>query len=303
MSIFRYTLCLTAMFMAIACSAQETTKPVKFTKPQPVAAQKPAANYDAPDEAWRSVDPENLLLLDTDHGRIGVELYPEMAPKHVERIKSLARQKFYNGILFHRVIDGFMNQTGDPEGTGRGGSSLPDLTQEFKFRRDVDAVKVELFESGEELIGFMKSMPISTQPDEQADLTADFMVEAHGLHCPSVASMARANDVNSANSQFFLMRGTADFLDEQYTIWGVTVMGSDILTKIAVGEVSSNNGFKPDTLNKAQIAADLPTNYRPKVQVLKTSGPHFETFLNSLDKGDGTFPELCDIKIPTRVVK
>ena len=80
---------------------------------------------------WRQVDPENTLYIDTVHGRIVIELYPEIAPRHVERIKALTRAGFYDGLMFHRVIDDFMAQTGDPTATGQGGSSLPDLKAEF----------------------------------------------------------------------------------------------------------------------------------------------------------------------------
>lgn len=76
-------------------------------------------------------DPENTLYLDLKDGRVTIKLMPDIAPKHVERIKSLTREGFYDGIIFHRVIDGFMAQTGDPTGTGRGGSELPDLEAEF----------------------------------------------------------------------------------------------------------------------------------------------------------------------------
>ena len=85
---------------------------------------------------WRQVDPENTLYIDTVHGRIVIELYPEIAPRHVERIRTLTRLGFYDGLTFHRVVDDFMAQTGDPLGTGEGASSLPDLREEFMFRRD-----------------------------------------------------------------------------------------------------------------------------------------------------------------------
>jgi peptidylprolyl isomerase len=79
----------------------------------------------------KNIDLENTLYIDLKYGRVVIELLPKVAPKHVERIKSLTRQKFYDGIVFHRVIDGFMAQTGDPTGTGMGGSKLPDLRAEF----------------------------------------------------------------------------------------------------------------------------------------------------------------------------
>lgn len=85
-------------------------------------------------------DPENTLIMETTKGRVVIALRPDLAPKHVERIKTLARQGFYDGIAFHRVIDGFMAQTGCPEGTGTGGSDLPDLKAEFNAEPHVRGV-------------------------------------------------------------------------------------------------------------------------------------------------------------------
>jgi peptidylprolyl isomerase len=90
-----------------------------------------AAGNDARSQA---ADAENTLYIDLEHGRVVVALYPDAAPQHVERIKTLARDGFYDGVVFHRVIDGFMAQTGDPTGTGMGGSQHPDLPAEFSER-------------------------------------------------------------------------------------------------------------------------------------------------------------------------
>jgi peptidylprolyl isomerase len=88
-------------------------------------------NLGSAQELKRKPNLENILYIDLKYGRVVIELLPEIAPQHVERIKTLARQKFYDGVVFHRVIDGFMAQTGDPTGTGMGGSKLPDLKAEF----------------------------------------------------------------------------------------------------------------------------------------------------------------------------
>jgi len=85
-------------------------------------------------------DKENMLYLELKDGRVVIEIYPDKAPNHVKRIKELAREKFYDGIVFHRVIDGFMAQTGDPTGTGAGGSSKPDLRAEFNDVKHVEGV-------------------------------------------------------------------------------------------------------------------------------------------------------------------
>jgi cyclophilin family peptidyl-prolyl cis-trans isomerase len=128
-----------ALASATASAQEQAATPAPISTPAPAADTAPAAgvapaaprtydpiNYDA------SHDPENILLLDLSNGRrVAIRLMPSWAPNHVERIKTLTRQGFYDGVKFHRVIEGFMAQTGDPTGTGRGGSSLPDLKAEF----------------------------------------------------------------------------------------------------------------------------------------------------------------------------
>ena len=151
-------------------------------------------------------DPENTLFLDLDWGRVTIELRPDLAPGHVARIKELAREGFYDGIVFHRVIDGFMAQTGDPTGTGMGGSGKK--------------------------------------------LEAEFSREPH---LRGVCSMARAQDPNSADSQFFICFGDAGFLDGQYTVWGQVVDGMDNIDQIKRGEPVS----EPDSIITMRVAADV----------------------------------------------
>jgi peptidylprolyl isomerase len=151
-------------------------------------------------------DPENTLILDTSKGEVTIELRPDLAPGHVAHIKRLVREKFYDGILFHRVIEGFMAQTGCPKGTGTGGSKYPNLKAEFNAES----------------------------------------------HQRGVCSMARAQNPDSANSQFFIVFDDASFLDRQYTVWGKVIDGMDNVDKIARGEPPRN----PDRINAARIAAD-----------------------------------------------
>ena len=97
-----------------------------------------AASAQAPSEDWRPLDLDNTLVIETSKGRIVVEMSTLAAPAHVERMKTLARARFYDGIIFHRVISDFMAQTGDPQGTGQGGSEMPDLAAQFDFPRTLD---------------------------------------------------------------------------------------------------------------------------------------------------------------------
>ncbi|AGH50648.1 MULTISPECIES: peptidylprolyl isomerase [Sphingomonadales] len=152
-------------------------------------------------------DPENTLILSLDSGGdVVIQLRPDLAPGHVERIKELTREGFYDGVVFHRVIDGFMAQGGDPTGTGMGGSKKPDLKAEF-----------------------------SREP-----------------HVRGVASMARAQNPNSANSQFFICFDDATFLDGQYTVWGVVTEGMEYVDALPKGEPPRT----PGKILKAKIAAD-----------------------------------------------
>ena len=298
-----FALALSAALVGNACAAENSQAETVQTT---AVAAATAAGFTAPDEAWRTVDPENLMVIDTKFGDIAIELFPEIAPAHVTQIKTLTRQGFYNDVVFHRVIDGFMNQTGDgTNGDGTGDSSLPDINAEFTFRRGADMpftlVTAKQVGQSEIGVGFYKNLPIASQPTAQAIFTKDNKVDAFGLHCKGVTSMARTNDPNSANSQFFLMRGEADHLDTQYSIWGNTVLGYEYLEKPQVGTIGEVPGWIPDRMNKVEIAADMEDSERPTVQVLRTDHPAFGNWLKSQKKPDGTFPAICNLSVPTRL--
>ncbi len=132
----------------------------------------------------------DTLVMTLSTGPVMIRLRPDLAPNHVARITELAGEGFYDGIVFHRVIDGFMAQAGCPHGQGTGGSSKPNLKQEF-----------------------------SATP-----------------HARGVCSMARTSDPNSANSQFFICLDDANFLDNQYTVWGEVVDGMQNVDALPKGE-------------------------------------------------------------------
>jgi peptidylprolyl isomerase len=176
---------LLALLAALACAAPAVAQPL------------PAG-----------VDPQNAVVIDTNKGRIVMKLRPDLAPKHAERIKQLARDKYYDNVPFHRVIDGFMAQTGDGQNkNGTGGSKYPNLQAEFT------------------------STPFKR----------------------GVVGMARANDPNSANSQFFIMYGDGSFLNGKYTVIGEVVSGMDVVDKIKKGEPVVD----PDKMVRVQVGADM----------------------------------------------
>ena len=168
-------------------------------------------------------DPENTILMDTTKGKVVIELLPDLAPGHVSRIKELTREGAYDNVAFHRVIDGFMAQTGDvefgdmksgfdPDRVGTGGSKLPDVRAEFSKK-------------------------------------------AHFVR--GVVGMARAQDPDSANSQFFIMFAPAPSLDGDYTIVGTVESGMELVDAIKKGDEAQNGVVSdPDRMIKVRIAAD-----------------------------------------------
>jgi peptidylprolyl isomerase len=180
-----------AVVFAIMCAAQVTAQ-VTAQAAEPLPA---------------GLDPQNTLYLDTKYGRFVIKLYHETAPLHAERLKLLAREHFYDNVPFHRVIDGFMAQTGDGQyGNGTGGSAHPDLKAEF-----------------------------SKTPFKRG-----------------IVGMARTNNPNSANSQFFIMFADGDFLNGKYTVVGEVVRGMEAIDKLKKGEPPAD----PDRIIHMQVAAD-----------------------------------------------
>ena len=148
-------------------------------------------------------DDDRLVFTLSSGGDVVIKLRPDLAPGHVERLKTLTGNGFYDGVKFHRVIPGFMAQGGDPTGTGFDGSDLPNLKAEF-----------------------------SREP-----------------HVRGTCSMARSNDPNSANSQFFICFDDARFLDGQYTVWGEVESGMEHVDALPKGEPPAN----PGSIVKAEI--------------------------------------------------
>lgn len=263
--------------------------------PLPVQAQEASS--------WRTVPSERLLVIETSKGRVLVELFPDVAPAHVERVATLADQGFYDGHTFHRVIEGFMAQTGDPMGTGGGGSHLANVPAELNFRRGRDAGFVLVEGSGPGLRGVMRGLSITTQPDSQMMVTADFKVGAQGLFCPGVVGMARAGSLDSANSQFFLMTGREDELNGLYTPFGRIVDGLDVVKTLKAGPQSDNGrvGDNPDTLVRVRTAASLPEAERPTVQVLNDGSPEAAQLIAEARSARGANFNICDVQLPSRV--
>jgi peptidylprolyl isomerase len=259
----------------------------------------PAAAAAAPGPAdWRTPDPNDVLVIDTNKGRILVELIPEAAPQFTARIRELAHERFYDGQNFFRVIDGFMDQTGDPKNNGTGGSPKPDLPAEFTFRRGTETSFVPAGDAPGGEIGFIKSLPVESQSMMLAAMTVDGKVQGWGLYCPGVAGAARADDPNSANSQFFLMRAAYPKLARRYTAFGRVVAGQDVVAAIKTGEPVDP---PQDRMERVRLLADLPPAERPNIRLIDPAGPWFKAELARRRADQGAGFSACDVDIPSEV--
>ena len=197
-----------------------------MAKPKPVVAP-PAPQLNTFIDPDPTHDPDNVLVLDLSNGgRVLIRMMPSWAPGHVERIKTLTKQGFYNGVIFHRVIDGFMAQTGDPTGTGTGGSSLPDLKAEFN----------------------------------------------RAPHVRGTVSMARTEQPDSANSQFFIVFYPRFALDNRYTNFGRVISGMEVVDTIERGEPPAN----PTKVVQASLLSEgkpKPTYVPPAPPALLAPAP------------------------------
>ena len=272
------------------------------------AVQEDVVSYAFPEDAWRDLDPENTLYIETDHGRIVVELAPEFAPTHVDRMKTLARERFYDFLVWHRVIDGFMAQGGGSRANANHRADLPGMQAEFTVARGPELEISELMDRQVSpsipqvgKAGFWNSFPAGTQPIAQSMITATGQVQSWLLHCQGAAAMARTNDPNSAGSQFYITRGDAELLNANYTVWGRVRFGQDAVNNIAVGTHQQDPGFTPDLIRSMRIEAELPEGERTNVQVVDTDHPSFAAYLETLRDDAGALPDVCAIDIPTRI--
>lgn len=243
---------------------------------------------------WRTLDPDDTLVIDTTKGRIVVEMRPDFAPKAVERIKLLAREGTYDGLQFHRVIEHFVDQTGNPNNKDGGSSSHPDLPPEFLFRLPPNAVVVRNTSDGIE--GFVGATPFGGPSDLEAARDPTRPRRAWGAYCPGVAGMGRQAAETTANSEIFFMRDAARRLDRDYTVWGRVVVGLDVVRAITPGEPPP----KPDLMTKVRVASDLPPAERPKVEVLDERSAAFRSAVETARNAKGADFTVCDVGMRVR---
>lgn len=242
----------------------------------------------APPDAWRTIDPQNLVLIDTKYGQVAIELAPEFAPNHTARLRALIAAHFYDGLSFYRVIDGFVAQGGIGEGT----ASTKDHPVEAKNLDKWPALKAEFDRPS-------APAPVFT-PLGNADLMAPEVGFEDGfavardpaagrewlIHCPGTFAFARDNDPDTAATEFYIVIGQAPRrLDRDLTAFGRVLSGQQFLQKLERGDPDVDSGVigdlaKRDAIIRMRLASDLPAAERPSFQVIRTDS---KTFADSVE--------------------
>jgi len=237
-------------------------------------------------------DPNNTLVIDTSKGRIVIAMRPDFAPLAVARVKQLSREHVYDGLLFHRVIDHFVDQTGNPNNHDGGVSSRPNLPPEFftkLTRAQIDAVATT---GSDGITGFLGVQPFVAAPL----LGHPGVWRAWGAYCDGVAGMGRQADITTSNSEIFFMRDAARRLDHDYSVWGRVVGGLDVVRAINVGEPPA----QPDRMVRVRVMADIPQADRPRVVVLDTASAAFRARIDAARLARGADFSVCDLDVGAR---
>ena len=238
---------------------------------------------DPPPEAWRTVDPDNLVLIDTKYGQVAVEIAPEFAPNHAARLKALIRAHFYDGLSFYRVIDGFVAQGGIGEGT----ASTKDHPEEAKTLDQWPPLKAEFdrafapqpkftplgnADPMAAQVGFEDGFPVARDPKAKREWL---------IHCPGTFAFARDNGPDTASTEFYIVIGQSPRrLDRDLTAFGRVLSGMQYLQKLERGDPDIDSGViadiaRRDPIVRMQLASDLPPDQRPEFQVLRTDSKSF----------------------------
>jgi len=243
------------------------------------------------EQDWRALDPENTLVIDTSKGRLIIEMRPDMAPKSVERVKMLAREKVYDGLQFHRVIKNYVAQTGNPNNMDNGKTDYPNLAPEISFKHHFNSAEIRASTATDFASSFFGSVPV-----QSVSVSADRKsLRGWGTHCAGVMGMGRDTPLDSANSEIYFMLAAGRDLDNNYAVVGRVVVGMPVLLTIKQGVPPSN----PDVMQSVRLLSDLPVTERPKVSIM--TGAALRKVIDKIREERGADFSICDVTIPVKI--
>lgn len=246
---------------------------------------------------WREVDTENLVYMELPSGTVLIELNPVFAPRTVEQFRDLVRNRFYDGLGFYRVIDGFVAQGGDGSDLGEL-SDKPTIEAEFERKWDEEMLWQYAQEPGlfAPQTGFVDGFAAGRDPEEK---------KIWLTHCPGVVAMARNNDKDSSRSDFYFVIGQAPrYLDRNMNIFGRVIDGMEFVQQIARGPKDNNGIFRDETkitrMRSMRLAADISEDERMTAYVVDTNSVGFLDSLEARRERKQAFfhhkpPEVLDV--------
>ena len=256
-----------------------------------------AATAAADELVWREVDPENLVFMDLHEGRVAIELNPRFAPRTVRQFRTLVRERFYDGLPFYRVIDGFVAQGGDGSDLGEY-SDVPLIPAEFEIGFDADlpfiaAQEKDLFA---DVTGFIDGFAVARdRAAESVWLT----------HCPGIVAMARNEGPATSRTDFYIVIGQAPrYLDRNMNVFGRVIDGMDVVQRIRRGPAGENGIIRDDAASsrivRMTLAADVPEEERLNALVVDTGHTAFREMLEQRRDRRAKFfyrkpPEVLDV--------
>jgi len=281
------------------------------------AANTPARPDDSPRDAWRDVAADNLVLIDTRYGTVAVELAPDFAPNHVDRMRKLLRNHFYDGRTFYRVIDGFVAQGGADEDK----SATPDAPVNPQLLKDWPPLKAEFdatLPKGDVFTplgsadlfapeaGFVGGFPVGRDPKDGKSWI---------IQCPGVFAFARDNDETTATTEFYIVIGQAPRrLDRNLTAFGRVISGMQFVQKLNRGDADVDEGVigdvaKRDPIIRMTLASQLPEKDRPHYQVQRTESSTFAGLVQQRRHPPTEFYhrppspnlDICGVPLPARL--
>ena len=265
---------------------------------------------------WRAVDPDNLVLIDTKYGQVAVEIAPEFAPNHAARLKALIRARFYDGLSFYRVIDGFVAQGGIGEGTAstkdhpveaKTLSQWPPLKAEFDRVSAPEPAFTPL--GNPDLmapeVGFEDGFPVARDPRGGREWL---------VHCPGTFAFARDNGPDTATTEFYIVIGQSPRrLDRDLTAFGRVLAGMQYLQKLERGDPDVDSGViadvsRRDPIMRVRLASDLPVGERPAFRVMRTESKSFADAVEARRHPTSPFYfrkpppvlDICGVPVPVR---
>ena len=289
---------LTAAMLLASCGGQtdqENAVTTEEAKPSPAEV---LANATADD--WRTLDPENLLYIELERGDVIVALSPELAQHHTAQLKALAREGFYDGLSFYRVIDGFVAQGGDL----------------FEKREVTTTDKTVAAEFDEPLTDAITFNPIKDQDGYAANVgyVASLPAGVEGetiwhLHCTGAMAMARGNEKDTGGTEFYITLQPQRYLDRNLTVFGRVVQGMEHLQALRrVAPAESEDGDLGETILSMKVGADIPADDRETLEILRSDTETFQAYAESRRNRPEEFfyyrpnyLDVCALNVPVRV--